>query len=339
VRLVTIVTIALLGLATVAVAQRVVSPPEVNPPPPVPSQPPSPRAGEPNRPQQPQPGTGQQSATNEQRGTDQVPLTVKVLPSPKSQADIDEEKRRAYENATNEKNLTNGTWTMAVMKLFRVFVGGAQLILFFVQLRYIRESLNDAKIAATAAKDGAAAAEKYARVTEAAMVAAERAYVSIRSVFFVRDPIEGELQGITAGFRLQNTGNTPTKQMTSHSSMRIFTSDIPENFEFPDLDERREARYFIAPKQWIGGFIFRITREELISCIGGRRRILIWGWADYNDTFPETPRRRTEFCHEIIVGTDPTVGPIERSISASQYRRHNAADDECQHRPKPYSAT
>jgi hypothetical protein len=175
-------------------------------------------------------------------------------------------------------------------------------------------------------------------IVQKSMVTAERAYVSVRSVFFMRQPLEGDLQGIDVGFRLQNTGNTFTTHMMSHSSIRIFNGDIPANFDFPDLDERPAARPFIAPKSWIGSFIFRISREELISCIGGRRRIFIWGWADYNDVFPNTPRHRTEYCHEIIVARDPSTGPIEQSISASQYRRHNAADDECQRRPKPYNS-
>jgi hypothetical protein len=125
--------------------------------------------------------------------------------------------------------------------------------------------------------------------------------------------------------------------MMSHSSIRIFNGDIPASFDFPDLDERAELWISLAPNSWLGGFVFNISREELISCIGGRRRIFIWGWADYNDVFPSTPRHRTEFCYEITVGQDPSTGPIEQSISASQYGRHNAADEECQRRPKTYS--
>jgi hypothetical protein len=176
------------------------------------------------------------------------------------------------------------------------------------------------------------------KIAQQAMVTGNRAYISIRSVFFGSNLRDGELQGINTGFTLENTGNTPTKYMISHSSMRIFTGDILANFEFPDLDERQGVRIFIAPKQWVGSFVFNVTREELLSCVGGHRRIFIWGWADYNDAFPNTPRHRTEFCYDITVAKDPSVGPIGQSLSASQYRRHNAADDECDRRPKPYSA-
>jgi hypothetical protein len=175
-------------------------------------------------------------------------------------------------------------------------------------------------------------------IVQKSMVTAERAYISVRTVFFGRRPFEGEFQGIDTGFTLRNTGNTFTKHMMSHSSIRIFNGDIPATFDFPDLDERPEMRLFIAPESWVGSFVFRISREELVSCIGGRRRIFVWGWADYNDVFPNTQRHRTEFCYEIVIARDPSTGPIDQSISTSQYRRHNAADDECDRRPKPYTA-
>jgi hypothetical protein len=85
-------------------------------PPPKPSvqlQPPSLSAHEPRGPQEPQSNASQQPTTSDQRGTDQVPLTVKVLPTPKSQADIEDEKHRADEHAANERGLATATWVLA----------------------------------------------------------------------------------------------------------------------------------------------------------------------------------------------------------------------------------
>jgi hypothetical protein len=65
-------------------------------------------------------------------------------------------------------------------------------------------------------------------IVQRSMITAERAYVSVRTVFFGRRPVEGEFQGIDTGFTLRNTGNTFTKHMTSHCSIRIFNGDIPD---------------------------------------------------------------------------------------------------------------
>ena len=168
------------------------------------------------------------------------------------------------------------------------------------------------------------------------MITEERAYISVRSLAITRVPIYGEIAGIVGTITLQNTGNTPTKNMTFHSSMNIFNGDIPAYFDFGDLDQRRPRQSFIAPKAWAGTFAFIISREELISTQTGRR-IFIWGWADYDDTFSGTPRHRTEFCYEVVVERHQSADATEQwGFGNSQYGRHNAADDECYRRPAPY---
>src|SRR5690348_5385842 len=100
-------------LVPLAAAQKIVSPPLQVAPVAAPSQPPVPSAGEFSRPQESQSNASQQSPNPDQRGTDQIPLTVKVLPTPKTQEEIDGEKHRADEHATNERGLTMATWALA----------------------------------------------------------------------------------------------------------------------------------------------------------------------------------------------------------------------------------
>jgi hypothetical protein len=59
---------------------------------------------------------------------------------------------------------------LAAFTLFLVTVGLGQVALFWVQLRLIRESLNDAKIAADAASVGAKAARDSADTSKLSMV-------------------------------------------------------------------------------------------------------------------------------------------------------------------------
>jgi hypothetical protein len=129
---------------------------------------------------------------------------------------------------------------------------------------HMERSVGVAEKAATAAKDGAAAAENSAKIAEAAMIAAERAYVSVKSVRLIGvSNSVGNIIELNAVIIFENTGNTPTRNMIYHSSMKIFDADIPEGFDFPDFDQRQPRRSFIAPKTWVGAFNFTISRAEL----------------------------------------------------------------------------
>lgn len=93
--------------------------------------------------------------------------------------------------------------------LWLVIVGGGQLLLFWVQLKYIRKSLNDAKIAADAAKLSADAAKKSAD----ALPAIERAYVYLDDGIIdnIKEIVNSDAERIDAiiKFSLKNHGRTP----------------------------------------------------------------------------------------------------------------------------------
>jgi hypothetical protein len=68
----------------------------------------------------------------------------------------------------------------------------------------------------------------------------------------------------------------------------------------------------------------------------GSQSLYLWGWAEYDDVFPGTPRRRTEFCYRIFVMGDPTdatvgnePGPQKVSFRWHLHNSHNGADGEC----------
>ena len=67
----------------------------------------------------------------------------------------------------------------------------------------------------------------------------------------------------------------------------------------------------------------------------GTKHIYIWGWVEYDDVFPRAPRHRTEFCVKLRVVADIEAGEAD-AIIWDHYKRFNNADDECEHKPKPY---
>ena len=136
----------------------------------------------------------------------------------------------------------------------------------------------------------------------------------------------------------ENSGTTPTKYMRYHVNIWPGEGDwSPEITGFADLwadgMPQEDAPIFLGPKATTWGATLGLHIVDLDNVRRGRKRIFVWGWADYNDIFPNTPRHRTEFCHEIIVMGDPQ-NPAH--ISFRGYRTFNGADDECYRQPKPY---
>ena len=100
----------------------------------------------------------QQPAT-EQRGTDQVPLTVKILPSPDSEGQADKQERERTEKAETDKRLANQTqrladetkrladdtsW-LAIITGFLFVAALGQISLFYWQLKLIRGTIELAR--------------------------------------------------------------------------------------------------------------------------------------------------------------------------------------------------
>jgi hypothetical protein len=92
-----------------------------------------------------------------------------------------------------------------------VLVGGFQVVLFYVQLRLIRESLDDAKIAADAATVAANAATRQAKIAEESFAKLERPYIFIFDVGIFqidgKSPVGDPRVYVT--YSVANYGKTP----------------------------------------------------------------------------------------------------------------------------------
>jgi hypothetical protein len=123
----------------------------------------------------------------DQRGTDQLPLTVKILPSQKTKEEAEKEERERGEKAAIDRSVADDTQRLAeytkwlAVFTLALFLGAiGQAALFFVQLRYMRKGMDDAKVAAEAAK----AASEAAKTQALATIQAERPYI----VFKISQP-------------------------------------------------------------------------------------------------------------------------------------------------------
>lgn len=140
-----------------------------------------------------------QPAAPEQRGTDQSPFTVKILPGPDSKERTDKEERERQEKAAVDKKLADETQRIAddtfwlgMFTLALFFVALGQIALFWKQLRLIRESLVDAKVAADAAKAAANTAQKQVELARDEFNSTHRPKIRLKHIWLTSDIWAGE---------------------------------------------------------------------------------------------------------------------------------------------------
>jgi hypothetical protein len=154
--------------------------------------------------------------------------------------------------------------------------------------------------------------------------------------------IDGGIRGWRFIFNWRNGGTTPARRVFMHTSLYMVdkadpvndTGDLPQDFDFPDTYGFREpieqVLLSIGPQGEMADSPKDIDISDLIHASGGRKRIFIYGWAEYTDIFAGTPRHRTEFCFEVIIVTNPMSDAAGTStFLMTAYGSHNGSEDEC----------
>jgi hypothetical protein len=158
-----------------------------------------------------------QAPAPDQRGTDQVPLAVKILPATDAHEQAEKAERDRVEKTVIDEKLAfetqriaDHTQRLALFTIFLFCAAVGQAALFVWQLLLIGESLNDAKKAANAASDGAKAAIEGNKINRENFIAMRRAWLSIEDVKLLH-PTKFTDDGFT--FRVSATikhhGETP----------------------------------------------------------------------------------------------------------------------------------
>lgn len=169
---------------------------------------------------------------------------------------------------------------------------------------------------------------------------AERAFVFLRKYTLTAQlDHAGKIREWQITPVFENSGNTPTRRLVSRINLAISDGEGPEEMNFRDGWKEEEPQeyvtYLIAPKTQSLSLPFQIHIVDIDAVKRGEKRMFIYGWVDYDDVFPGTPRHRTEFCGELTVIGNPAVDdPSWARIST--YRKYNGADDECYRGPAPW---
>lgn len=177
-------------------------------------------------------------------------------------------------------------------------IGICQLALFYVQLKLIRESLKDAKIAADAAKDSAEAAHRALNSAETRDRILERAYLWPGYGLLIVDKEDRSRQiGIHLGIR--NTGRTAEIIKTVHHAL-LSEDDfkLGRAITYDRFNGREDAIIPEPNTEVRSGVWHRLSEMPKISC----------GWITYIDVFKEEQRQGWKCRIDVAGRTDPLPG-------------------------------
>jgi hypothetical protein len=168
--------------------------------------------------------------------------------------------------------------------------------------------------------------------TREALVSVQRAFVVVHD--FLHENITAPVAGLRITPRWENSGLTPTRELVTDGSWALFKGKMAEDFDFPDLPGVSIRRFVLGPKAVMNGGGVLIPADVINEAKKGNNHLYIWGWADYNDIFKNTPRHRTEFCAEVLIGNGATASNMTATLLVCE--QYNGADSETMKKPKPY---
>jgi hypothetical protein len=279
-----------------------------------------------------------QPPATDQRGTDQVPLAVKILPAQDAKEQSDKAEHERKEKAVIDGKLAFETQRIADytdrLALFTVLlfcVAVAQAGLFLWQLRYMRQGMRDSEMAAKAAQDSAEATRDSVTLARDTAQRQLRAYVFLDRIDIpiFNNPVTHQTER-RIYLAWKNTGGTRTRRFMARVSHTIVDRSDLDTFRFADADNATNFSGLIGPQQSVNLPPIPIEAQWLPAALSDDQAFLIWGWAEYRDIFCETVRR-TEFAFRVRAEGTDSNNCIIRFASTE---KHNAADEDCMHPPQ-----
>jgi hypothetical protein len=182
------------------------------------------------------------------------------------------------------------------------------------------------------------ASDRTAGLVQEGLISAQRAYVFLRDfqVAMTKNPLNDEIQTCTIQPIWENTGTTPTRNGRGHVNWKYFDRSVPADFDFADFDElgNRILSYdsykplIVGPRATALSPIISMEPAILRQVRDLQGKLLIWGWAEYDEVFDDAPRHRTEFAYLVVVSGSPAS-----HVGFSQFKLHNGVDEDCTKQP------
>jgi hypothetical protein len=237
-----------------------------------------------------QPPVQSKQAAPDQRGTEQVPLAVKILPATDAKEQAEKFEHDRKEKAVIDEKLALETQRIADytdrLVLFTIFlfcVAVVQAGLFFWQLRYMRRGMRDAETAAKAAEDSAKATRESVTLARETAERQLRAYVYIDGGSFKQIKAEPTRIYIEAHQLFKNFGHTPAYNFRCAGRLDILDAENPVFAESPEPI----GQSIIGPGGERSSNIRKgpISPDDLAAIVVKKKAIYVWGYISYVDAF------------------------------------------------------
>ena len=192
----------------------------------------------------------------EQHGTDNFPVTIKILPASDAKANADKQEEHRKEKAHEDWWLTKATfWLAAVTTILAFFTGG----LWFATYRLVSEAKDTARRQL-------------------------RAYISLKSGEIV---ISQDKKEFSVALKFINCGQTPAYSLSiSFESEIRELSEIGQIFPSTKPIEERESKSMEGPGIDINTAETKpFVNDQLNRVSNGTSAIFVWGEINYIDIF------------------------------------------------------
>jgi hypothetical protein len=264
------------------------------------------------------------------------PRRAESITNARSDPDNDKAKKKSEGNDGFKATdwllvLFNGLLTLFTYLLYRATQG------LFTETAGLRTAADqqaaDMKASIKAATDAANAAIASNQISVYNAERELRAYVFVKNMTSDRERRHGTLSGSghvipgavhTYRFNIiwENSAPTPARNLVTNFNCRSFPDQMPEDFDFPDLNPASPD--VIGPRSILTFPGIDISADVFEASIAQKLRWYAWAWIEYDDVFEGTPRHRTEWCCEITVRRHPVTNEI--GIGFPIHGKFNGAD-------------
>lgn len=236
------------------------------------------RSRERQKPQQPaqQP---QQTPAADQRGTEQSPVVVRVVPGPPEQANAAQDEKDRREKADLDRKLVEYNGDLALYTKILAWFAFFQFLALGAQAYWLSRTVKVSERAADAAKESADA-----------VVSQLRAYIHVA---LAEPPTIDDERVLKATVHVKNTGQTPAYDAVIVSNIGIVSWPPPRPLEtiFVDTEAPTVVRISLPSGEASANIpeMPNVTVAEEAGLRAGAYRIIVWGKVNYTDAF-KNPR-------------------------------------------------
>jgi hypothetical protein len=227
----------------------------------------------------------QQNPVTDQRGSEQSPLVVRVIPTSADQTNAAQEEKDRQEKADLDRKLVDFNGDLAYYTKCLVAFAGLQFFAMLLQAYWLGRTVKISERAADAAKESADA-----------VVSQLRAYIHVS---LLESPTIDDERVLKATVQVKNTGQTPAYDAVIVSNIGIVSWPPPRPLEtiFVDTDAPTVVRISLPSGEASANIpeIPSVSAREEAGLKSGAYRIVVWGRVNYMDAFKKPRATRYAF--------------------------------------------